>query len=169
MNSAAAPSIPRYVVCLSDALAALLSGAEGTEISAGVDRVIPEDELVDVLRAAGLVTYPSPTTAKHPSPAAAQADTYASQPPATAAAAAAAASVVTAATVSAPAHRVVRMEGAIAVLLDHAEGAETTEDEAKGLQISSSRPTLPRLLLLLLLILLLFLLLLLLLLRRPSV
>jgi hypothetical protein len=42
----------RYVVRLSGALAALLGRAEGAEL--------PEDDLLDFLRAAGLITYPSP-------------------------------------------------------------------------------------------------------------
>ena len=71
-----------HVVRLSDALAALL----GPEIYEGAE--LSEDEFVEALRAAGLVTYPSPPTAEHHAPAA-HADASAAQPPAVAASAAA--------------------------------------------------------------------------------
>jgi len=46
------PTPASYVVHLSGALAALLGRAEGAEL--------PEDDLLGWLRAAGLITYPSP-------------------------------------------------------------------------------------------------------------
>jgi hypothetical protein len=50
--AAAARSLPRHVVRLSAALAALLGQVEPPDL--------PEDELLVVLREAGLITYPSP-------------------------------------------------------------------------------------------------------------
>jgi len=52
MQTPAAASLPRHVVHLSGALAALLGRAAGAELS--------EDELLAWLREAGLITYPSP-------------------------------------------------------------------------------------------------------------
>ena len=123
MDPAAAPSFPHYVVRLSDALAALLGGAEGAQISEGGE--LCEDHLVDELRAAGLITHPSPQAAQHPAPAA-HAATSGAHPPAAAAADDDDAE-------GGPERRVVRLAGAIAALLGHAEGAENTEDEAGGL------------------------------------
>jgi hypothetical protein len=78
----AAPSDPpsdHYVVRLSGALATLLGGAEGAESSEGAE--LFEDELLDGLRAAGLLTYESPPAAHattfaahHPDAAAAVVD-----------------------------------------------------------------------------------------------
>jgi len=122
--TAAAPLIPHYVVRLSDALAALLGGTEGAAIHEG-GAELSEDELVVGLRAAGLITHPSPPSAQPP---AAHAATSPAQPPA--AAAAAADDDVDGE--GAPDRRVARLAGAIAALLGHAEGAEVTEDEARG-------------------------------------
>jgi hypothetical protein len=80
------PHLPHYVVRLSGVLAALLGRAESAQINDGAE--ISEDELVDGLRAAGLITHPSPRIAQHRSPAA-QAVSSAAQPPAAATAAAA--------------------------------------------------------------------------------
>ena len=129
--AAAAPILPRYVVRLSDALAGLLGGAEGAVIHEGAE--LSEDELVDGLRAAGLIiTYPSPPAAQYPAPAD-HAATSAAHPLAAAAADAAE---------DASERRVVRLAGAIAALLGRAEGSEITEDEAGGLLRTSTRPTL---------------------------
>jgi len=54
--TAAAPSLPRHVVRLSGALAAVLGRAGGAELS--------EDDLLLWLREAGLITYPSPLLAR---------------------------------------------------------------------------------------------------------
>jgi hypothetical protein len=51
-TTAAARPLPRHVVRLSAALAALLGRAEGAEL--------PEDDLLGWLQEAGLITYPSP-------------------------------------------------------------------------------------------------------------
>ena len=116
--AAGSPSLPRHVVSLSDALAALLGQAEGAEITGGAE--LPEDEFLDGLRAAGLVTYLSPPAQPHA--LAVHAATSAAQPPAAAAAAAE----------RGPNRRDVRLAGALAALLGHAEGAEITEDEVLG-------------------------------------
>jgi hypothetical protein len=116
-SAAAAPPLPRHVVRLSAALSALLGGAEGGEINEVAGR--PEDELLDELRAAGLVTPAVHAANSAPQSLAGAATT------ATAAAAATAAS-------SSIDRRVVRLADALAALLGHAEGAEITEDEVLG-------------------------------------
>ena len=105
MHSPAA-SLPRYVVRLSGALAALLGGAEGAELL--------EDDFTDGMKVAGLITYPSPPTAQHHAPVA----QAAVEPPAAAAAAE-----------HSTDRRVTRLSAALAALLGYAEGAELSEDE----------------------------------------
>jgi hypothetical protein len=104
VTAAATPSLPRHVVRLSGALAALLSRAEGAEV--------PEDELLDWLKAARLVTHPSPLTAQHRAPAAHSA-TAAAQP----------------AAASSADRRVVRLRAALALLMGRTAGAEISEAE----------------------------------------
>jgi len=126
------PLAPHYIVRLSDALAALLGTAGGAQINEGGVE-LSEDELVDGLRAAGLIiTYPSTPTAQHPT-LADHAATSTSHPAAAAATSAE----------GAPARRVVRLAGAIAALLVHAEGAEVSEDEARGSCIQLLRTSSP--------------------------
>ena len=117
---APAPSLPRYVVRLSDALTALLGGAEDADIN-NEGGELSEEKVLDGLRAAGLITYPPPPATEHPVPAT-DADPAAAQPLPAAADDDG----------GAPWLRVVRLAGAIAALLGHAEGAEVTEDEARG-------------------------------------
>ena len=104
-------ALPRHVVRLSVALAALLGRDEGAEGS--------EDEwLLSLLRAQGLIiTCPSPPVAQRRVPAALSANS--AVPPHAAAAAAG----------RPPGRIFVRLAGALAALLGHAEGADIAEDE----------------------------------------